>query len=51
MLGTSIDVLITDVGLILTKPGRFFSRGMDKRPHMETGQHTKNFDSKLKISD
>ena len=51
----SIDVSITNVGLILTKPDDFFSRGTDGQtrfwnPHMETCRHTKNFNSKLKIS-
>ena len=58
----SIDVSITNVGLILTKLGWFLFTGygqMDRRtdrqtrfwnPHMETCRHTKNFNSKLKIS-
>ena len=58
----SIDVSITNVGLILTKLGWFLFSGyeqMDRRtdrqtrfwnPHMETCRHTKNFNSKLKIS-
>ena len=60
--GLSIDVSITNVGLILTKLGGFLFSGygqMDRRtdgqtgfwnPHMETCRHTKNFNSKLKIS-
>ena len=66
----SIDVSITNVGLILTKLGGFLFSGygqMDRQtdrrtdrrtdrqtrfwnPHMETCRHTKNFNSKLKIS-
>ena len=50
----SIDVSITNVGLILTKLRWFlFSRCGQTRfwnPHMETCRHTKNFNSKLKIS-
>ena len=58
----SIDVSITDVGLILTKLWWFLFSGygqMDRQtdgqtwfwnPHMETCRHTKNFNSKLKIS-
>ena len=58
----SIDVSITNVGLILTKLGWFLFSGygqMDGRtdgrtrfwnPHMESCRHTKNFNSKLKIS-
>ena len=58
----SIDVSITNVGLILTKLWWFLFSGygqMDRRtdrqtrfwnPHMETCRHTKNFNSKLKIS-
>ena len=53
----SIDASITNVGLISTKPGWFFPRGTDTdrqtrfwNPHMETCWHTKNFNSKLKIS-
>ena len=62
----SIDVSITNVGLILTKlRGFLFSGGgqtdgrtdgrTDRQtrfwnPHMETCRHTKNFNSKLKIS-
>ena len=50
----SIDASITNVGLILTKLG-FLSLGTDRQtqfwnPHMETYRHTKNFNSKLKIS-
>ena len=61
-----IDVSITNVGLILTKLWWFLFSGygqMDRRtdgrtdrqtrfwnPHMETCRHTKNFNSKLKIS-
>ena len=62
----SIDVSITNVGLILTKLWWFLFSGygqMDRQtdgqtdrqtrfwnPHMETCRHTKNFNSKLKIS-
>ena len=54
----SIDVSITNVGLILTKPGWFLFSGygqMDGQtgfwnPHMETCRHTKNFNSKLVVS-
>ena len=51
----SIDASITNIGLILTKLWWFFSRGTDGQtriwnPHMETCRHTKNFNSKLKIS-
>ena len=58
----SIDVSITNVGLTLTKLGGFLYSGygqMDRQtdrqtrfwnPHMETCRHTKNFNSKLKIS-
>ena len=58
----SIDVSITNVGLTLAKLGGFLFSGygqMDRRtdrqtgfwnPHMETCRHTKNFNSKLKIS-
>ena len=54
----SIYVSITNVGLILTKLWWFLFSGygqMDRQtgfwnPHMETCQHTKNFNSKLKIS-
>ena len=58
----SIDVSITNVGLILTKLWWFLFLGygqMDRQtdrqtrfwnPHMETCRHTKNFNSKLKIS-
>ena len=54
----SIDVSITNVGLILTKPGWFLFSGygqMDRQtrfwnPHMETCRHKKKFNSKLKIS-
>ena len=61
----SIDVSITNVGLILTKLRGFLFSGCgqtdgrtDRRtdrqtgfwnPHMETCRHTKNFNSKLKI--
>ena len=54
----SIDVSITNVGLILTKLGWFLSSFLgvqtDRQtrfwnPHMETCRHTKNFNSKLKI--
>ena len=64
--GLSIDVSITNVGLILTKLWWFLFSGcgqMDRRterqtdgqtrfwnPHMETCRHTKNFNLKLKIS-
>ena len=49
---------ITNVGLTLTKLGWFLFSGygqMDRQtrfwnPHMETCRHTKNFNSKLKIS-
>ena len=57
----SIDVSITNVGLILTKlwwylfSGCGQTRRTDRQtqfwnPHMETCRHTKNFNSKLKIS-
>ena len=62
----SIDVSITNVGLILTKlwwylfsgcgqTDRQKDRWTDRQtgfwnPHMETCRHTKNFNSKLKIS-
>ena len=54
----SIDVSITNVGLILTKLRWFLFSGygqMDGQtgfwnPQMETCRHTKNFNSKLKIS-
>ena len=62
----SIDASITNVGLILTKLRGFLFSGCgqtDERtdgrtdrqtrfwnPHMETCRHTKNFNSKLKIS-
>ena len=58
----SIDVSITNIGLTLTKLWWFLFSGygqMDRRtdrqtrfwnPHMETCRHTKNFNSKLKIS-
>ena len=53
----SIDVLIINVGLILTKLWYLFSGcGQTDRqtgfwnPHMETCRHTKNFNSKLKIT-
>ena len=58
----SIDVSITNVGLILTKLWWFLFSGygqMDRQtdgqtrfwnPLMETCRHTKNFNSKLKIS-
>ena len=62
----SIDASITNVGLILTKLSGFLFSGCgqtdgrtDRRtdgqtrfwnPHMETCRHTKNFNSKLKIS-
>ena len=54
----SIDVSITNVGLILTKLWLFLFSGygqMDRQsgfwnPHLETCRHTKNFNSKLKIS-
>ena len=51
--------LLANVGLILTKPGRFLFSGMDTRdtdrqprfwnPHVEKCRHTKNFNSKHKI--
>ena len=55
---STIDVSITNVGLILTKPGWFLYPGYrqtDRRtrfwnPDMETRRLTKNFNSKLKIS-
>ena len=54
----SIDVSITTVGLILTKPGWFLYSGygqVDRQtrfwnPHMETCRHTKNINSKLGVS-
>ena len=51
----SIDVLITNVGLVLTKLWCFFIRGTGRQtgfwnPHMETCRHTKNFNSKLTIN-
>ena len=54
----SIDASITNVGLILTKLGRFLFSGYGQtdgqtrfwNPHMETCRHTKNFNSKVKIS-
>ena len=54
----SIDVSITNVGLILTKLWWFLFSGCGQtnrqtwiwNPHMETCRHTKNFNSKLKIS-
>ena len=58
----SIDVSITNVGLILTKLRRFLFSGCGQtdgrtdrqtrfwNPHMETCRHTKKFNSKLKIS-
>ena len=58
----SIDVSITNVGLILTKLWWYLFSGCgqtDRRtdrqtrfwnPHMKTCRHTKNFNSKLKIS-
>ena len=50
----SIDVSITNVGLILTKLWWFLFSGYRQtrfwNPHMETCRHTKNFNSKLKIS-
>ena len=54
----SIDVSITNVGLILTKLWLFLFSGCGQtdrqtgfwNPHMETCRHTKNFNSKLKIS-
>ena len=61
----SIDVSITNVGLILTKLWWYLFSGVrtdgqtdgqtDRQtrfwnPHMETCRHTKNFNSKLKIS-
>ena len=51
----SIDVSITNVGLILTKLWWFLCSGYGQtdtrfwNPHMETCRHTKNFNSKLKI--
>ena len=53
-----IDVSITNVGLILTKLWWFIFSGCGQtdrqtrfwNPHMETCRHTKNFNSKLKIS-
>ena len=53
----SIDVSITNVGLILTKLWWFLFSGygqMDRRtricnPHMKTCRHTKNFNSKLVV--
>ena len=58
----SIDVSITNVGLILTKLWWYLFSGCGQtdgrtdrqtgfwNPHMETCRHTKNFNSKLKIS-
>ena len=50
----SIDVSITNVGLILTKLWWFLFSGYGQtrfwNPHMEKCRHTKNFNSKLKIS-
>ena len=50
----SIDVSITNVRLTLTKLGWFLFSGYGQtgfwNPHMETCRHTKNFNSKLKIS-
>ena len=54
----SIDISITNVGLISTKLWWFLFSGYgqtDKQtwfwnPHVETCRHTKNFNSKLKIS-
>ena len=58
----SIDVSITNVGLILTKLWWYLFSGCGQTdgrtdrqtrfwsPHMETCRHTKNFNSKLKIS-
>ena len=55
----SIDVSITNVGLILTKLWWFLISGCGQtdgqtdtvwNSHMETCRHTKNFNSKLKIS-
>ena len=56
----SIDVSITNAGLILTKLIQamvisFLGVRTDRQtgfwnPHMETCRHTKNFNSKLKIS-
>ena len=54
----SIDVSVTNVGLILTKlKGWFLFSGSGqtdrqtrfRNPHMETSRHTNNFNSKLKI--
>ena len=50
----SIDVSITNVGLILTKLWWYLFSGCGQtrfwNPHMETCRHTKKFNSKLKIS-
>ena len=54
----SIDVSITNVGVILTNLWWFLFSGCGQtgrqtrcwNPHMETCRHTKNFNSKLKIS-
>ena len=58
----SIDVSITNVGLILTKLWWYLFSGCGQtdrqtdrqtrfwNPHMETCRHTKNYNSKLKIS-
>ena len=51
----SIDVSITNVRLILTKLWWYLFSGTDRQtgfwnPHMETCRHTKNFNSKLKIT-
>ena len=54
----SIDVSITNVGLILTKLWWFLFSGCGQtdgrtrfwNPHMETCRHPKKFNSKLKIS-
>ena len=49
-----IDVSITNVGLMLTKLWWYLFSGYGQtgfwNPHMETCRHTKNFNSKLKIS-
>ena len=50
----SIDVSITNVGLILTKHSDFFSRGTDRQDFVifiwKYVCTQKNFDSKLKIN-
>ena len=51
-----IDVLITNVGLMLAKPGWYLLSGYGQTDRhgfgilMETCRHTKKFNSKLKIS-